>query len=188
MNSLLINKKVAIVVTNGFEEIELTSPKDALETAGAITEIISPESSMVKAWDRTNWGSEYYVDKNINDVSPSDYDALLLPGGVMNPDKLRLNEKVVSFAKDFLEKGKPVAAICHGAWTLIETGLLEGREMTSYPSIKSDLINAGVHWVDKEVVVDKGLVTSRKPDDLPIFNKTMIEEFSEKVYESQDNL
>lgn len=185
MNNLLSNKKVAIVATNGFEEVELSSPKNALETSGATAHIVSPESGSIRAWDKTDWGNEYQVDKNIEDVSPSDYDALLLPGGVLNPDKLRMNTSVVAFVKDFLEKGKPIAAICHGPWTLVETGLVEGREMTSYPSIKSDLINAGVKWVDKEVVVDHGLVTSRKPDDLPAFNKKMIEEFREGIHEHQ---
>ena len=176
---------MAVLVTNGFEEVELTSPKEALESAGAKVDIISPISGKLKAWDKTNWGKEYNVDKSINDVSPHDYQALLLPGGVLNPDKLRMSEKVVEFVKHFIEEGKPIAAICHGPWTLIETGKLNGREMTSYPSLKTDLRNAGALWLDQEVVVDQGLVTSRNPDDLPAFNRKMIEEFAAGVHERQ---
>src|SRR5690606_15011555 len=157
---------------------ELTSPKSALESAGATVHIVSPQNDTIRSWDKDNWGIELKVDKNISEVSADDYDALLLPGGVMNPDKLRGNKDAVAFTKAFLESGKPIAAICHGPQTLIETGLLNGREMTSYSSIKTDLINAGVNWVDKEVVVDKGLVTSRSPADLEAFNKKMIEEFA----------
>lgn len=178
----LENKKVAILTENGFEESELTSPKKALEEAGAQVFIVSPQKDSVKAWDKTNWGIELKVDKEIGAASPDDYDALLLPGGVMNPDTLRGNEKAVAFAKAFLDAKKPVAAICHGPQTLIETGLLKGREMTSYSSIKTDLINAGVNWVDREVVVDQGLVTSRSPEDLPAFNSKMIEEFAEGAH------
>ena len=175
----LQGKKVAILTETGFEEVELTSPKQALEEAGAEVHIVSPQKEKVKAWDHDHWSIELNVDKNIDDVKEEDYDALVLPGGVLNPDKLRTNKNAVEFVKDFLESGKPVAAICHGPQTLIETGLLEGRTMTSYPSIKTDLINAGVDWVDREVVVDNGLVTSRSPKDLPAFNKKMIEEISE---------
>ncbi|MEX2335842.1 MAG: type 1 glutamine amidotransferase domain-containing protein [Fulvivirga sp.] len=185
MNNLLKDKKVAILVTHGFEEVELTGPREALENAGATMHIISPESGKVKSWDKKDWGTEYDVDKNLADVSPHDYNALLLPGGVMNPDHLRMNESAVAFVNSFLEEGKPIAAICHGPWTLIETGQLQGRTMTSYPSLKTDLKNAGVNWVDKEVVVDQGLVTSRNPDDIPAFNRNMIEEFREGVHEQQ---
>lgn len=185
MNNLLKDKKVAILVTHGFEEIELTAPKEALESAGAVTHIVSPESGQIKAWNKKDWGGEYHVDRNIADVSSHDYDALLLPGGVLNPDYLRVDEKVVSFVKSFLSDGKPIAAICHGPWTLIETGALKGRKLTSYPSIKTDLQNAGAEWVDQEVVVDNGLITSRKPDDIPAFNKKMLEEFKEGVHEPQ---
>ncbi len=178
----LQGKKVAILTETGFEEVELTSPKQALEEAGAEVHIVSPQKEKVKAWDHDHWSIELKVDKNVNDVSCNDYDALVLPGGVLNPDKLRTNEKAVEFAKEFLDSGKPVAAICHGPQTLIETGLLEGRTMTSYPSVKSDLMNAGVDWVDREVVVDNGLVTSRSPKDLPAFNKKMIEEIHEGVH------
>lgn len=175
----LNNKKVAILTENGFEEVELTSPKKALEEAGATVEIVSPQKEKVKAWDHDHWSIELKVDKNIEEANADDYDAIVLPGGVMNPDKLRTNKKAVQFAQEFLEAGKPVAAICHGPQTLIETGLLEGRTMTSYPSLQTDLKNAGADWVDREVVVDNGLVTSRKPDDLKAFNKKMIEEIAE---------
>src|ERR1700749_233606 len=166
----LKGKKFAILTETGFEEVELTSPKQALEEAGAEEHIVSPHKEKVKAWNHDHWSIELTVDKNIEDVKESDYDALVLPGGVLNPDKLRTNKTAVDFVREFLDSGKPVAAICHGQQTLIETGLLEGRTMTSYPSVKTDLMNAGVNWVDKEVVVDHGLVTSRSPKDLPAFN------------------
>ena len=178
----LNEKRVAILTENGFEEVELTSPKQALEEAGATVEIISPQKEKVKGWNHDHWSIELKVDKNINDANAEDYDAIVLPGGVLNPDKLRTNRKAVEFAQHFLESGKPVAAICHGPQTLIETGLLEGRTMTSYPSLQTDLKNAGADWVDREVVVDNGLITSRKPDDLKAFNKKMIEEISEGVH------
>lgn len=177
--SKLKDKRVAILSEDGFEESELVSPKTALEEEGATVHIISSQTESIRSWDKNNWGITLGVDKNISDVSVDEYDALLLPGGVMNPDKLRENKEAISFTKTFLESGKPVAAICHGPQTLIETGLLDGRQMTSYPSIKTDLINAGVNWVDKEVVVDNGLVTSRSPKDLDAFNKKMVEEFAE---------
>jgi protease I len=170
---------VAILAENGFEEVELTSPMNALEQAGATVHIISPQNDKVKAWNHDHWSIELQVDKNLTDANPEDYDMLVLPGGVLNPDKLRLNKEAVSFAQHFLEQGKPVAAICHGPQTLIETGMIDGKTMTSYWSVKTDLVNAGVNWVDKEVVVDNGLVTSRSPEDLEAFNKKMIEELSE---------
>lgn len=173
----LNNKKVAILSENGFEEIELTSPKKALEDAGAAVHIVSMQKTL-KAWNHDHWSIELNVDADLNETSPDDYDALMIPGGVMNPDKMRMNIKYVNFAKHFLEAGKPVAAICHAPQLLIETGLLAGRTMTSYPSLKTDLKNAGVKWEDEEVVADNNLVTSRKPDDLPAFNKKMIEIFS----------
>ena len=173
----LINKKVAILSENGFEEVELTSPKKALEAAGAAVHIVSMQK-ILKAWNHDHWSIELNVDADLNETSPDDYDALMIPGGVMNPDKMRMNIKYVNFAKHFLEAGKPIAAICHAPQLLIETGMLSGRTMTSYPSLKTDLRNAGVNWEDKEVVTDNGLVTSRKPDDLPAFNKKMIEVFS----------
>jgi protease I len=178
----LKNIKVAILTEDGFEQVELTSPRDALIQAGADVHVISPQPSEVKAWNEKDWGITIPVDKQLNDVNANDYDALMLPGGVLNPDKLRTNEKAVEFVKHFLEAGKPVAAICHGPLTLIETDLLDGRSMTSYPSIKTDLINAGVNWEDKEVVVDHGLVTSRSPKDLKAFNNKMLEEFAEGIH------
>ena len=174
---ILNNKKVAILSENGFEEVELTSPKKALEDAGATVHIVSMQKTL-KAWNHDHWSIELNVDADLNETSPDDYDALMIPGGVMNPDKMRMNIKYVDFAKHFLEAGKPVAAICHAPQLLIETGMLAGRKMTSYPSLKTDLKNAGVKWEDEEVVADNNLVTSRKPDDLPAFNKKMIEIFS----------
>jgi protease I len=180
----LNGKTVAILTENGFEEVELTSPKKALEEAGATVHIVSPQKRKVKAWNHDHWSIELPVDKNISEVSQNDYDALMLPGGVLNPDQLRRNEKAVEFAKDFLESGKPIAAICHGPQLLIETNLLEGREMTSYPSVQTDIKNAGANWHDREVIVDNGLVTSRSPQDLEAFNKKMIEEIAEGVHTS----
>ena len=173
---------MAILTENGFEEVELTSPKKALEDAGAAVHIVSPQKDKIKAWDHDHWSIELSVDKNVSDVKAEDYDALMLPGGVLNPDKLRMNKEAVEFAKDFLETGKPVAAICHGPQLLIETGLLEGREMTSYPSLQTDIKNAGANWHDREVIVDNGLVTSRSPKDLEAFNEKMVEEISEGIH------
>lgn len=178
----LDGKKVAILTESGFEESELTSPKKALEDAGAIVEIVSPQKEKVKGWNHDHWTIELSVDVNVADAKFDDYDALMLPGGVMNPDKLRINKDAVEFAKQFLDAGKPVAAICHGPQLLIETGILEGRDMTSYPSLQTDLKNAGVNWHDKEVIVDNGLVTSRSPKDLDAFNKKMVEEIAEGVH------
>lgn len=179
MSRSIANKKIAVVATDGVEESEFTVPIDALKKADAQVEVISLKPGKIKAWNHTDWGGEYAVDKTISEAKAADYDALVLPGGVMNPDKLRTDADTVAFVASFLEEGKPIAAICHGPWTLIETGHLKGRHMTSYPSIKSDLINAGVDWSDEEVVVDNGLVTSRKPDDLPAFCAKMIEEIGE---------
>lgn len=179
----LSNKKVAILSTNGFEESELTSPKKALEDAGAKVHVIAPQAGKIKGWKDKDWSIEVDVDKVLSEANPSDYDALVLPGGVMNPDKLRMEKEAVAFASHFLQEGKPLAAICHGPQTLIETGLLNGREMTSFPSLQTDLKNAGAKWVDKEVVVDNGLVTSRTPDDLPAFNKKMLEEITEGIHD-----
>jgi len=181
----LNGKRVAILVEDGFEQVELTSPKQALEEAGAKTHIISPKRDKVKGWEHTKWGQEFPVDVAIEQANASDYDALLLPGGVMNPDKLRTNRQAVQFVRSFFDQGKPVAAICHGPWTLIEAGVVNGRKVTSYPSIQTDLKNAGANWVDQEVVVDQGLVTSRNPDDLPAFNRKMVEEISEGRHERQ---
>ena len=178
----LSGKKVAILTESGFEEVELTSPKKALEEAGAEVHIVSPQKDKVKAWDHDHWSIELPVDVNLSDAKPEDYNALVIPGGVINPDKMRANKDCVEFAQHFLEAYKPLAAICHGPQLLIETGLLEGRDMTSYHSIKTDLINAGVNWHDKEVIVDNGLVTSRSPKDLEAFNKKMIEEIAEGIH------
>lgn len=178
----LKNLKVAILTENGFEQSELTSPKEAMEKAGVTVEIVSPQAKEVKAWDVDNWGITIPVDVTLDKAKPENYDGLMLPGGVLNPDKLRANQKAVEFVKHFLNQNKPLAAICHGPQTMIETGLLEGRKMTSYPSVKTDLKNAGVNWVDEEVVVDNGLVTSRSPKDLKAFNKKLLEELAEGVH------
>ncbi|MFN8287609.1 MAG: type 1 glutamine amidotransferase domain-containing protein [Chitinophagales bacterium] len=182
MANKLNNKKVAILVTDGFEESEFVKPLEALRAEEAKVDVISLKSGSIKAWKDKDWGSEYPVDKTIDAVNANEYDALVLPGGVMNPDQLRMDEKAVSFVSSFMVNGKPVAAICHGPWTLLETGLLKGKTVTSWPSLKTDLTNAGARWVDQEVVVDHGLVTSRKPDDLPAFCKKMIEEIGEGVH------
>lgn len=179
----LENKKVAILTEEGFEQVELTSPKQALEEAGATVHVISPKTGKIKAWDKDHWGIEIDVDKQLSDVNPEDYDALVLPGGVLNPDKLRQDKQAVSFVASFLEEGKPVAAICHGPQMLIETGMIKGKKLTSFPSLHTDLVNAGAEWVDEEVVVDNGLVTSRTPDDLPAFNRKAIEEIAEGVHQ-----
>jgi len=178
----LQGKKVAILVTDGFEQDELTRPREALDTAGAETQIVSPVDDTVKGWNVTEWGVELPVDVPLGNADPNDFDALLLPGGVMNPDKLRANHSAVDFVRAFVDSGKPIAAICHGPWTLIEAGAAGGRTMTSWPSLQTDIRNAGGHWVDQEVVVDQGIVTSRKPDDIPTFNAKMIEEFAEGVH------
>lgn len=175
----LTGKLVAILATDGFEQSELLKPKKALEDEGAKTEVVSMKGGEIKGWDKTDWGEKVKVDKTLDDANAGDYDALLLPGGVMSPDKLRMNEEAVAFVKAFTTAGKPIAAICHGPWTLINAGFVKGKTMTSWPSLQTDLRNAGANWVDEEVVVDNGLVTSRKPDDIPAFNKKMIEEFAE---------
>ena len=181
----LNNKIIAVLMTNGFEQIEYTEPREALENAGATVHVISPEKGRVKAWNSKDWGESFDVDKTIDGVRAEDYDGLLLPGGVINPDQLRTNSDAVQFVKDFFAQGKPIAAICHAPQLLIETGALRGRELTSYASIVTDLKNAGAKWVNKEVVVDQGLTTSRNPDDLPAFNRKMLEEFAEGVHAAQ---
>ncbi len=180
-----MEKRIAILATNGFEESELKSPKEHLEQQGWVAEIVSPESGSIRSWAEKNWGPDYTVDVALDEANPGDYDALVLPGGVINPDKLRIDEKALDFVRAFFEAGKPVAAICHGPQTLISAGVVKGRTLTSFPSVKTDLINAGAQWVDKEVVVDKGLVTSRTPDDLPAFNKKMVEEIREGKHQPQ---
>jgi protease I len=180
MEQQLTGKKIAILVADGFEQVELTEPREALEQAGAETEIISPAEGEVKAWKFTDWGETFSVDTPLGEADPGDYQGLLLPGGVMNPDKLRRNADALAFVRAFFAAHKPVAAICHGPWTLIDAGVVKGRKLTSYPSLQTDLKNAGANWADEEVVTDQGLVTSRKPDDIPAFNRKMIEEFHEK--------
>jgi len=182
MTEQLKGKRVAALVTDGFEQVELTGPKDALEQAGARVDVIAPKPGEVRGWNHTEWGERVKVDRTLDDARADDYDALLLPGGVMNPDHLRTNPGAVQFAKQFAGSGKPIAVICHGPWTLVEAGVVKGVRMTSWPSVKTDLINAGANWVDEEVVVDRGIVSSRKPDDIPAFNRKMIEEFAEGTH------
>lgn len=182
----LQGKKIALLSDNGFEEEELTSPKKALEDAGAKVEIVSAQQGKIKAWKHDHWSIEVEVNANLEKADSQQYDALMIPGGVINPDQMRVNPQYVRFAQEFLEAGKPVAAICHGPQLLIETGMINGKEMTSYPSIKTDLINAGVNWQDKEVIVDNGLVTSRSPKDLEAFNKKMIEEIAEGRHDTRN--
>jgi protease I len=186
MSQDLTGKKVAILVADGFEQAELEGPKEALEKAGAETEIVSPNDRTVIGWQLKDFGDSFDVDVPLKDARAEDYDALLLPGGVMNPDKLRINPDAVRFAHAFFEAGKPVGAICHGPWLLIEADVVRGRRMTSYPSVKTDLRNAGADWVDEVVVVDQGLVTSRKPDDIPEFSAKLIEEIAEGRHAGQD--
>jgi protease I len=169
--------KVAILVTDGFEEVELTRPRSALNEAGATTSVVSPKNQRVRGWNHTDWGSDVPVDVALERAQPKDFDALVLPGGVMNPDALRMQPKAVEFVKAFFDAGKPVAVICHGPWTIIETGAARGRRIASWPSLRTDIKNAGGEWVDEEAVVDGNLVSSRKPADLPAFNRAMLELF-----------
>jgi protease I len=178
----LRGKRVAILVDQGFEQVELVKPRKALDKVGAETKVISPQEGEVRGWNMKRWGKSVAVDVPLEFANPADFDALLLPGGVMNPDKLRMNPKAVEFVKHFFDEGKPVAAICHGPWMVVESGAAKGRTLTSWPSLKTDIENAGGNWVDQEVVVDNGLVTSRKPDDMRAFNKKMIEEIAEGVH------
>jgi protease I len=179
MASELNGKRIAILVADGFEEVELTKPKKALEEAGAATQVVSPaEGKKVKGWATTDWGEEIPIGVALNSADANDYDALLLPGGVMNPDKLRNDPKAIAFVRAFADAGKPIAAICHGPWTLINAEAVRGKTMTSWPTLQTDLRNAGAKWVDQEVVADGNIVTSRKPDDIPAFNKKMIEVFA----------
>ena len=185
MTQQLSSKKVAILATDGFEQVELTQPKQALEQAGAQVHVVSPKSGSIQGWNHHDKGDQFPVDVPLDSANPGDYDALVLPGGALNPDQLRTEPKAVQFVKSFFESGKPVAAICHGPWTLIEADVVKGRTVTSWPSLQTDLRNAGATWVDREVVVDKGLVTSRNPHDIPAFNSKMIEEFAEGQHEEQ---
>jgi intracellular protease, PfpI family len=185
MKQDLKGKKVAILATDGFEQSELLEPKRALEEAGADANVVSPKPNAIKGWKDKNWGDSVPVDVPLEAANADDYDALVLPGGVMNPDNLRLEPKAIEFIRRFFDAGKPVAAICHGPWPLIDAGVVKGRRLTSYESIKTDLINAGADWVDEEVVVDNGLVTSRQPSDLPAFNRKIIEEIGEGIHNGQ---
>ena len=178
----LDGKKVAILATNGFEQDELFSPLEALQDANADVKIVSPEKDQIKGWKYTDWGKKIKVDVPLEEARPEDFDALVLPGGVINPDHLRREPAAVQFVKAFFQTGKPVAAICHGPQMLIEADVVRGRKLTSFSSIKTDLKNAGAEWVDQEVVVDNGLVTSRSPDDLTAFNAKMIEEIAEGIH------
>jgi len=175
----LTGKKVAILVDEGFEQVELIKPRKALDRLGAQTQVVSPQEGEVRGWNVKRWGKSVAVDVPLHLADPSAFDALLLPVGVMNLDKLRMNPKAVEFVKHFIDARKPVAAICHGPWTLVEAGAVRGRTLTSWPSLQTDIRNAGGNWVDEEVVTDRGIVTSRKPDDIRAFNKKMIEEFAE---------
>ena len=178
MPNNLQGKNIAILATDGFEQSELTKPKKALEEAGAKTQVVSPQGKKIKGWDKKDWGEEVNVDVTLDSADPAQYDALVLPGGVMNPDQLRMNPDAVKFVKHFFEHAKPVAAICHGPWMLVEAGAVRGRTITSWPSLKTDIRNAGGNWVDEEVVLSNGVVTSRKPDDIPAFNRQIIDLFS----------
>jgi protease I len=178
----LDGKRIAILVANGFEQVELTEPRTALMAAGAATDLVSPEAGTVRAFQHDKPGDEFLVDVALKAADSSKYDGLLLPGGVANPDTLRITPEAIEFIKAFVDSGKPIAAICHGPWPLIEAGAVHERTMTSWPSLQSDLRNAGANWVNREVVVDNGLVTSRKPADIPAFNQKMIEEFAEGVH------
>jgi protease I len=178
--------KVAILAAEGFEQSELVEPRHALDEAGAQTRVVSPAKGEVQGWKHFEKGERIRVDVPLDDARADDFDALLLPGGVANPDQLRMIPKAVEFVRRFFDSGKPVAAICHAPWTLIEADVVRGRTVTSWPSLKKDLINAGARWVDQEVVNDHGLVTSRKPDDIPAFNRKMIEEFGEGRHGSQE--
>lgn len=181
----LNGKRVAILATDGVEQVELTQPRQALDAAGALTMVVSPKEGTIKGWQHDRWGDQIKVDLPLREARSSEFDALLIPGGVMNPDTLRLEKQAVDFVRAFFSEGKPVAAICHGPWLLVEAGVLRGRMVTSWPSLQTDIRNAGGDWVDREVVTDEGLVTSRKPDDIPAFSAKMVEEFAEGIHQGQ---
>ncbi len=181
----LSEKRVAILATDGFEQSELHEPMRDLKKAGATTEIVSPSNERIRGWNSGEWGDYVNVDRNIDSADARNYDALVLPGGVINPDRLRTNPKAVRFVKQFFEQGKPVAAICHGPWMLVEADVVRGRRLTSYPSLQTDVKNAGGEWVDEPVVVDQGLVTSRHPGDLRAFTDKVLEEIEEGVHAGQ---
>jgi len=181
----LQGKRVAIIAADMVEQVELVEPRKALEAAGAKTELLSIKPGTIQGFNHFDKADEHTVDKLVEEADASDYDALLIPGGVGNPDQLRADENVVQFTRDFFEQGKPVAAICHGPWVLVEAGVVKGRKLTSWPSLQTDIRNAGGKWVDEKVAVDEGLVTSRKPDDIPAFNRKMVEEFAEGIHARQ---
>lgn len=185
MAAQLQGKRVAILATDGVELVELTEPRKALETAGARTVVVSPKNGSIKGWDHDHWGQTIEVDQRLENAREAEFDALMLPGGVMNPDHLRQSERAVQFVRSFFDAGKPVAAICHAPWLLVEADVVAGRTITSWPSLRTDIKNAGGDWVDRDVVTDQGLVTSRKPDDIPAFTRKMIEEFAEGVHVAQ---
>lgn len=182
MAQTLANKRVAILATNGFEQSELLEPKKALEAEGATTTIVSPESGEIRGWKNREWADSIKVEATLDSCASEDFDALLIPGGTMSPDRLRMDPAAVQFVKDFIEAGKPVGAICHGPWMLVEADCVRGRTVTSWPSVQTDLKNAGANWVDQEVVCDQGLVTSRKPEDIPAFTKKLVEEIKEGIH------
>jgi protease I len=185
MANELQGKKIAFLATDGVEQIELIEPWKAVEQAGGEPELLSIQPGKIQGFQHLDKGEEFSVDKHVSQAEPDDYDGLVLPGGVANPDFLRMDEDAVRFVKNFLETGKPVGVICHGPWTLVEAGVVKGRKITSWPSLETDIRNAGGSWVDEEVVVDAGLVSSRKPDDLPAFCAKIVEEFGEGVHEEQ---
>src|SRR2546421_4666120 len=184
----LDGKKVAILVTDGFEQVEMTKPREALEGAGAETKIVSPKSGQIQGMHHADKGDKFDVDIPLDEARPEEFDALMIPGGLMNPDQLRSTPEALEFTRHFFREAKPVAAICHGPWVLIDAGVVTGRTLTSWPAIKTDVRNAGGKWVDEEVVVDNGLVTSRKPDDIPAFNRKMIEEFAEGRHDARKEM
>jgi protease I len=179
----LKGKKIAFLATDGFEQVELIEPRKALDDAGASTVVIAPKSGKIRGWKSTEWGDEVKVDKSLSDANPQDYDALVLPGGVISPDSLRIDPKAVNFVRQFVSSGKTVAAICHGPWTLLEAGVLSGKKVTSWLSLKTDLKNAGATWVDQEVVTDGQFITSRNPNDIPAFNRAIIDSVSRGVHQ-----
>jgi protease I len=186
MSEQLNGKRVAFLMANeGVEQVELTEPLEAVRSAGAEADLLAPEAGLIQAFNHLDKGDRFEVDRAVGDADAGQYDALVLPGGVANPDQLRTKEDALEFVRAFFAAGKPVGVICHGPWTLIDAGVVEGRTMTSWPSLRTDLRNAGAEWVDEEVHVDQGLVTSRKPDDLPAFNTKIVEEFAEGVHEGQ---
>lgn len=185
MSKQLQHKQVAVLATDGFEYVELVKPRQALLDAGAKVDVISPKDGKIKGWDVDKWGDEIKVDVALKSARPENYDALLLPGGVLNPDKLRQDPQAVAFVRSFFSAHKPVAAICHGPWMLVEADVVRGRKLTSWPSLKTDIRNAGGEWVDEQVITDHGLITSRKPDDIPAFNQKLVEEIAEGKHNAQ---